>query len=298
MQKSSPLRGFLTGILLFGLALGFVVWRVLPPDADRPPPGAPAASGPHQAPADCTPGQWRDAAAANKATLFALDWSPFGRPERGWATYAPLLAHEIGARCPADSGGFAERYAAWQASQAFTADGVVKPQEFDRLRDALALRRPFVQQTTRGICPAAGEEGQLVTARADEGYGGKVVQLRPEALNAYRRMVAAARADGVPGRMLLISGYRGPHDEAARCEDNGCNTLTQARCSAHRTGLAIDLSLEGAPGYDPVSTADENRRHMVGTVEYRWLVTNADRFGFRPYAFEPWHWEWDANASS
>ena len=23
-----------------------------------------------------------------------------------------------------------------------------------------------------------------------------------------------------------------------------------------------------------------------------WLVQNADKFGFRPYFYEPWHWEY------
>ena len=31
---------------------------------------------------------------------------------------------------------------------------------------------------------------------------------------------------------------------------------------------------------------------MVAAPAYRWLVANADRFGFVNYPFEPWHWEW------
>jgi LAS superfamily LD-carboxypeptidase LdcB len=27
---------------------------------------------------------------------------------------------------------------------------------------------------------------------------------------------------------------------------------------------------------------------------YRWLVRNAERFGFCPYFYEPWHWEYCA----
>jgi hypothetical protein len=108
-------------------------------------------------------------------------------------------------------------------------------------------------------------------------------------------MVAAARADGVAGRpplLALVSGFRGPGEEAQRCADGGCNTLTRAHCSAHRTGLALDLYLDPAPGADPASTAEDNRRHMAQTPEYRWLVANAARFGFLPYPYEPWHWEW------
>jgi LAS superfamily LD-carboxypeptidase LdcB len=31
---------------------------------------------------------------------------------------------------------------------------------------------------------------------------------------------------------------------------------------------------------------------MAKGVAYRWLVSNARRYGFINYAFEPWHWEW------
>ena len=67
-------------------------------------------------------------------------------------------------------------------------------------------------------------------------------------------MVAAARA-GVPAiaadRTLLtiFSGWRDPAADAARCALEGdCGTIARANCSAHRTGLAVDLYLAPAPG--------------------------------------------------
>jgi D-alanyl-D-alanine carboxypeptidase len=42
-----------------------------------------------------------------------------------------------------------------------------------------------------------------------------------------------------------------------------------------------------------VSTADANRAIQVATPAYGWLARNAHRFGFRPYFYEPWHWEYD-----
>jgi LAS superfamily LD-carboxypeptidase LdcB len=47
-----------------------------------------------------------------------------------------------------------------------------------------------------------------------------------------------------------------------------------------------------APGGRPESTDDANRLFQSRTATYRWLVANAGRFGFVPYPFEPWHWEW------
>jgi hypothetical protein len=300
MLKPSDIGRFLLGLLAVAIIAAIVLWRVgashRPPTAKAPAPPPPAAA---PVAANCNPKGWQAAAAANRVTLNALQWSPFGPNETGWATYAPLIAREIGAHCPPDSPGFAERYAHWQASRKLPPDGVFKAREFDALRDALALERPFVQLTSRSICPASPPEASLAQATAAEGYGGKAVRLRPAALEAYRKMLAAARAQGVgvkPPLMKLVSGYRGPAEEAARCADGGCNTLTRAHCSAHRTGLAIDLYLDPAPGHDPISSDEANRRHMAQTPEYRWLTANARAFGFLPYAYEPWHWEYTGEA--
>jgi LAS superfamily LD-carboxypeptidase LdcB len=293
MLKASDIRGFLWAVLIAAAVGGLVLWRVAGHRAPSRP--APPAAAPAKAPPACDDPRWQSAADRNAASLETLAWTPFGPPETGWATYAPLVAQEIGTACPAGSAGFARAYAAWQGQEKRTADGVFKPDDFEALRAALMLRRPFVRQTTAGACPPPPDPSALAAARPDEAYGGKAVQLRAGALAAYRRMVAAARTQGLgsqPPRLALVSGFRSPAEEAQRCADAACNTLTRARCSAHRTGLALDLYLEPAPGQDATSTAQANRRHMAETPEYRWLVANAAAFGFLPYPYEPWHWEW------
>jgi len=45
-------------------------------------------------------------------------------------------------------------------------------------------------------------------------------------------------------------------------------------------------------GGEPVSTDDRNRAIQVNTKVYQWLVKNAESFGFYPYFYEPWHWEY------
>jgi LAS superfamily LD-carboxypeptidase LdcB len=92
---------------------------------------------------------------------------------------------------------------------------------------------------------------------------------------------------------MLFSGFRDPEYDAERCAAQAnCNGLVRARCSAHRTGLAMDVYLGSAPGFDADSSADANRLWQSRTATYRWLVANARRYGFVNYAFEPWHWEW------
>lgn len=160
-------------------------------------------------------------------------------------------------------------------------------------------RRPFLAATAHGQCPAPPAPGDLVAAASGEGYLGKPIQLRPATLAAYRSMAAAARAEtpaiaADPRLLTIVSGYRDPAADMADCTLKGdCDTPARAgTCSAHRTGLAMDLYLGAAPGSAPTSSDDANRLYESRTPAYLWLVANAARFGFTPYPFEPWHWEW------
>jgi hypothetical protein len=238
-----------------------------------------------------------DATTTNAKTLHTMAWAPLGRMESGWEIYAPLIAQEIATGCPPVSPGFAAALAAWQAKHNRIATGVLDPATFTLVKQELQGRRPFVA-LSHIACPPSPDESKLAAARPDESYGGKVIKLRPGALAAYREMVAAARAEllaAASDRQLLtiFSGYRSPQNDAARCaRENNCQGVVRASCSAHRTGLAMDMNLGAAPGFAPDSSADANRLFMARSQIYRWLVYNAWRFGFVNYVFEPWHWEW------
>ncbi|MBC7505470.1 MAG: D-alanyl-D-alanine carboxypeptidase family protein, partial [Sandarakinorhabdus sp.] len=220
----------------------------------------------------------------------------FRRPEFGWAIYATRIATELGTRCPAVTPGFAKALALWQARRTLPATGILDPPSFAVMNSQWTLARPFVAQTRNGNCPVPPPPAQFATATAFEAYGGKTIQLRADALAAYRRMIAAARrslSPRDPNWFRIFSGFRDPAADDARCLiDGNCQGIARATCSAHRTGLAIDLHVGAAPGFGPDSSDDTNRRAMVRTLAYRWLVTNAARFGFVNYVFEPWHWEW------
>jgi hypothetical protein len=237
------------------------------------------------------------AAARNAASLTSLAWSPFGRAERGWAIYEALIAREIGADCPAATPAFAGALARWQNANALGGGGVMDGPTFARLKTVWQARRPFVAASRTG-CPAPPLETALARALLAESYGGKVILLRPRALAAYRAMVAAARARlpqmaADPRLLTIFSAYRSPQYDAGRCAREGnCQGIVRAACSAHRTGLAMDLDLGSAPGHAVDSSDDVNRLTISRGPAYRWLVANAARFGFVNYPFEPWHWEW------
>jgi D-alanyl-D-alanine carboxypeptidase len=250
----------------------------------------------------CSPAQNFSAAARqNASSVNTAPWSVFGRPETGWAIYAPLTAHEIGTPCQAaNAEGFAAALADWQGKHGLPSTGIMDEPTLRALDRTWQSRRPFVAASAHGACPAP--PAALSNARLDEGYGGKQVQLRAGALDAYRRMVAAARADepvlAADRRLLTIfSGYRDPAADAARCAaQQNCNAVVRATCSAHRTGLAMDLFLGAAPGYPPDSAADPNRLYQSRSNAYLWMVAHARQFGFVNYPFEPWHWEWTGEA--
>ena len=311
IKPSDALR-FLGGLALAALALGFVVLRVTscaPPPPAHPPvrtfpvtppqPLPPPESTPTAEICDTGPAS---AARANAGSLGSLAWSPFGRPETGWETYAPLIAREIATGCAPGSPGFAAALAGWQDHQRLPADGIMTAAVFARLKGIIETRRPFVRLSAQGVCPAPPAETALAWAAPDEGYASKRIQLRPGALAAWRAMAAAARSEdpriAADSRNLTIfSGYRSPDADAARCAaEHNCNGMVRATCSAHRTGLAMDLYVGQAPGFGPDSSANPNRAFMSRTPTYRWLVVNAGRFGFSPYPFEPWHWEWTGEA--
>ena len=248
-------------------------------------------------PEDCSAGGASvSAAPVNAASLTTMAWAPFGREELGWEIYAPHVAHEIQTACAPSSNRFAAALARWQGGHGLKSTGAFDPETFKVMLVRWHRARPFVKVNGEGICPGAPPVSTLATAKPQESYGGKTIQMRQGAMDAYRRMVAEAKAAGVlrdPRALTVFSGFRDPDADAARCaRDNNCQGVSRTICSAHRTGLALDIYIAAAPGFGPDSSADDNRRAMARSDVYRWMVANAGRFGFINYVFEPWHWEW------
>jgi LAS superfamily LD-carboxypeptidase LdcB len=128
-------------------------------------------------------------------------------------------------------------------------------------------------------------------------------QIERETYAAYKKMLAAAAEDETLKLTITTTGELAPsekyfkvisafrsreYQEQLRRKSPNAGSAGLAVNSPHFTGRALDIYVGG----DPVDTKDANRAIQVKTPAYQWLVRNAERFGFRPYFYEPWHWEY------
>ncbi|MEN3330766.1 MAG: zinc D-Ala-D-Ala carboxypeptidase [Blastocatellia bacterium] len=228
-----------------------------------------------------------------------LSWAFGGKSQRGWRLYAPLVGGLIGAEGEQTTGGFAAQLSRWQQQRGVAANGILDNSTWSRMiADWQANRLKDHTYPT----PDA-----LVTLPPAECYDPS----RPEELRkveratyvAYKQMIAAAAADPSLGLQVtrdgqlsesekyfkVVSAFRSrEYQEHLRAQSPNSGRAGLAVNSPHFTGRALDLYVGG----EPVSTKDDNRAIQTQTKAYRWLVKNAARFGFRPYFYEPWHWEY------
>jgi LAS superfamily LD-carboxypeptidase LdcB len=137
-----------------------------------------------------------------------------------------------------------------------------------------------------------------LTGPADDFYDSSreihLLKVERETYAAYKKMIAAAVKElnlKSENRKFLkiISAYRSrEYQENLRRKEPNAGRAGLAVNSPHFTGRALDIYVGG----EPVTTKDANRAIQVETPVYKWLVKNAERFGFYPYFYEPWHWEY------
>jgi D-alanyl-D-alanine carboxypeptidase len=241
------------------------------------------------------------AAATHNALLKTnLEWVFGGKQQRGWYLYTPLISRLIGTEKEADTSDFASALALWQRNVGLEPTGV--------LDDDTWYLMVSTWQSRRSKDRSYPQPDQLFTAPVSDFYDPtRAEELRKvelETYSAYKRMVAAAAAD--PSLRLavtengelaptekylkIISSFRSrEYQEHLRKQSPGAGRAGLAVNSPHFTGRALDIYVGGE---DPVSTEDRNRAMQTQTRVYKWLVKNAERFGFKPYYYEPWHWEY------
>ncbi|MDT7543237.1 MAG: zinc D-Ala-D-Ala carboxypeptidase [Acidobacteriota bacterium] len=244
------------------------------------------------------------AAASRNVTLgSSLDWLFGGKQQRGWSIYLPLITRTLDTNATTDSTDFAQAVARWQKAARLQPTGVLDRADWMQMIAGWQTRR------LRGA--AYPDASQLVSIPSSELYDPnrpadmRLVERTTYA--AYKRLLAAATSDRSLGLktnsngeladsekfLKVVSAFRSrEHQDRLRREQPEAGRAALATNSPHFTGRALDLYVGG---YDPVSTKDDNRALQTQTKAYKWLVNNAERFNFRPYFYEPWHWEYVGN---
>ena len=235
--------------------------------------------------------RFADAAARNASLRNELIWTFGGKGQRGWYLYDSLLTKTLDTRGDATTADFAAAVAAWQKRRGLSANGVLDE------KPLMAIVSHWQSNRLKSRTPA--DPSELMVAPPSDFYDpGRAEELRQVERNtyaAYKEMIAAAMADpslnlkSTDKFLKIISSYRTrDYQDRLRQQSPNSGRAGLAVNSPQFTGRALDIYVGGST----VDTADANRAIKVNTRAYQWLVRNAERFGFRPYFYEPWHWEY------
>ncbi len=247
-----------------------------------------------------TNSQFDSAAVQNQILARNLAWTFGGKTQTGWYIYKPLICQTIGVEIGISDKDFAGTLSSWQWKNGLPASGIL---------DVVTLTFFVTKwQANRLKIRGYASPNELLTAPIIDFYDvsrpDELRQVERDTYVAYKKLVAAAIADKslnlqnkerdelAPSENFLkiVSAFRSrDYQEKLRRESpNSGRAGLAVGNSPHFTGRALDVYVGG----EPVITKDENRAVQVNTKVYLWLVKNAGRFGFKPYFYEPWHWEY------
>ena len=238
-----------------------------------------------------------ESAAANAASKNSLAWT-FGKNRQiGWNLYVPLIQHTIGSDAAPESNEFAAALAEWQKKNALVTNG--------KLDGDTMMGFVKYWQTRRMPKLFEADDSKLFRSPIADFYDptrdANLLNVERETYDAYKKMIAAAAKDlnlktdgngnltGADNFLKIISAHRSrAYQEQLRKKEPNAGRAQLAFTSPHFTGRALDIYVGG----EPVTTKDPNRAIQIETEAYKWLVKNAEKFGFFPYFYEPWHWEY------
>jgi zinc D-Ala-D-Ala carboxypeptidase len=218
-----------------------------------------------------------------------LIWTFGAKQQRGWYLYTPLIQRLLNTDAAPETTGFAQALADWQESAGLPSTGVLDQQTWMSMVAVFQSRRIKDRSVPAPVALTLVSASEFLDPERSE----DLRYVERQAYAAYKNLVAAADADlslSSNGNWLkIISAFRSVAYQAQlRRQSPRSGRAGLAVNSPHFTGRALDLYVGG----EPVSTDDRNRAIQVNTKVYQWLVKNAERFGFFPYFYEPWHWEY------
>lgn len=239
------------------------------------------------------------AAKLNSRLVDEMKWEFGGTPQQGLSIYLPIINQLIGNPSAASSPEFAVALAQWQQQNALESSGILNEACWKKMVELLQSKR----LKERSYPP----EDTLITVSSSEFYDPErpedLRKVYTEAYQAYRMMIKEALKDDAVAKAMadihdqesqkyfkIISAWRSREyqEELRKRQKGNLGRVALAINSPHFTGRALDIYVGG----QPVDTNNKNRAQQIASPAYQWLVQNASRFGFRPYFYEPWHWEY------
>ncbi|MHB8630002.1 MAG: D-alanyl-D-alanine carboxypeptidase family protein [Aggregatilineales bacterium] len=116
-------------------------------------------------------------------------------------------------------------------------------------------------------------------------------KLNDKALTDFLRMRQDADNDGVD--LIILNGYRTPATSKANSAGQNPNAI--ASYSSHNLGLAMDLQMShGRQQFVEATTRPmQNVVDMHQAPAHKWMFLHGPDYGWFPWHFEPWHWEYN-----
>lgn len=227
----------------------------------------------------------------------SLRWTFGAKAQRGWFLYVPLIQQTLDVSANSDTPDFARSVAVWQQKSGLVPTGIIDVETLNRMVENWQIHRLNSSRYA--------SENELMSAPISDFYDPtrdiELLKVERETYAAYKRMAAAAAKDlrlrtTASGELApeekflkIVSAFRSREYQAKlRAASPRSGRAALAVNSPHFTGHALDIYVGG----EPVKTEDYNRAVQIQTPAYKWLVKNAARFGFYPYYYEPWHWEY------
>lgn len=278
--------------ILFGT---FLIWNIEPTKGQIP---EPVKSNESKVKMTGSSSAFYSVASENARLKNDLTWTFGKKTQRGWNLYIYLLQSTLETDKAPESAEFAQEVSNWQKKNGLIPNG--------RLDETTLFSFIKFWQSRRLNSSLYPSDDQLITAPIENFYdptrSPELLKVEKQAFEAYQKMIAAAIADKTlklkskngklapeESYLKIISSFRSREYQAElRKKSPQSGSAGLATNSPHFTGCALDIYVGG----EPVSTKDENRAVQIETPVYKWLVKNAAKYGFYPYYYEPWHWEY------
>ncbi|MBX7218863.1 MAG: D-alanyl-D-alanine carboxypeptidase family protein [Blastocatellia bacterium] len=240
------------------------------------------------------------AAESNKTLVASLKWTFGSKEQTGWKVYVPLMQRMLKTQADPETVEFVQAVSRWQNQQGIPPTGILDETTLMEMVKTWQGERP-VKNPTEAMPDALVSIDRA--ALYDITREAQLCFVERETYMAYQDMVAAALKDPSLGLkknstgglaadepfLKIISAFRSQaYQDQLRRQSPDVGRAGLAKVSPHLTGQALDIYVGG----EPVTTKDENRLLQIQTPVYRWLVQHAAEFGFYPYFYEPWHWEY------